>query len=360
MRNFKRFLVLSVDYEIFGNGTGDVRQHVVEPAERMARLCERYKVPLTVFVETEELVAFRRYPEELQRDLGYEPASVIEEQVASFASRGHDIQLHLHPEWFGAEYRNRRWSLRPDKGTIDSLHETADEAEAHIRERKALLEKISGQKVTAYRAGAFSAQPGRKLLRALEVSGITIDSSVVKGLTRSDEYTSFDYRSLPPRSIWRVGQDVTQADEDGAVWEIPIYSVRRRRYQQATWRRLRAKFSSHVPKERQADMMQQFKPKGGVGQFLRMLAQPVPMKLDFHNVSPWALLRWIKAAPEPSPGLPDVLVAIGHTKEHIDDSAFEKLLRLVTSDVSLEIVSFDAVAKLLTPHPRSPSILLGR
>jgi hypothetical protein len=31
-----RKLILSVDYEIFGNGSGDVRQHVIEPVRQHA------------------------------------------------------------------------------------------------------------------------------------------------------------------------------------------------------------------------------------------------------------------------------------------------------------------------------------
>ena len=41
--NRSRQLLLTLDYEIFGNGSGDVRQHMVEPTERMARICERYE-----------------------------------------------------------------------------------------------------------------------------------------------------------------------------------------------------------------------------------------------------------------------------------------------------------------------------
>jgi len=77
------------------------------------------------------------------------------------------------------------------------------------------------------------------------------------------------------------------------------------------------------------------------------LGQHIPVKMDFHNVSPRALLRWTKSAPEPSPGLPDVLVMIGHTKEHIDDTSFENLLRLISADSSLKVVTFDAIANLL-------------
>jgi hypothetical protein len=49
-----RKLILSVDYEIFGNGSGDVRQHVIESARRMAAICEKHGVPLAVFFELEE------------------------------------------------------------------------------------------------------------------------------------------------------------------------------------------------------------------------------------------------------------------------------------------------------------------
>lgn len=352
MKDSKRFIVLSVDYEIFGNGSGDVRQHVTEPAERMAQLCERYHVPLTVFVETEELVAFERYRDTLQRDLGYSPVDLIKEQIASFASRGHDIQLHLHPEWVGAAYEDRRWLLHREKGTVDSLHPTAEETERYISDRKTLLEGISGRKVTAYRAGAFSAQPARKLLPALAANGIAIDSSVVKGLIRADEHVAFDYRNTPPKSAWRVARDVACEDEYGSVWEVPIHSVPRRRFQQATWRRLRAKFSAHVPKDRQADMMKQFGMGGKKTHFLKSLLARVPSKLDFHNISPETMLRWIRTSPEASPGLPDVLVAIGHTKEHVDDKAFDKLLRLLTSDPQLEVVGFSDVAKLLPAAKR--------
>jgi len=55
-----RHVVISVDYEIFGNGEGDVRQHTVDPTNRMARLCEKYGAPLTVFFEVEEYLAFEK------------------------------------------------------------------------------------------------------------------------------------------------------------------------------------------------------------------------------------------------------------------------------------------------------------
>jgi hypothetical protein len=354
-RDSKRWLVLSVDYEIFGNGSGDVRQHIVEPADRMARLCRRYAMPLTVFFEVEEYLAFERFDEPLKQTLGYSPSRLIREQIISLAEKGHDIQLHLHPEWYDARFDNRHWQLRMDKQTVDSLFESQGETDRYVAQRKevvdALIGRVApGRKVTTYRAGAFRAQPGTKLLRALEANGILIDSSVVKGLQCGNGHLDLDYRNAPSaKGPWRIKDDVARENPKGGIWEFPIYSVMRRRLHQATPRRLRAKFSRNVPKDRQRDMINQLGVRGvNPLKSLRFLWQKVPIKLDFHNVSPGKLLDWIRSAPKPEGGKPDLLVLIGHTKEHTDDKAFETLLKRIAADPGLEVVTFDNVAKALS------------
>lgn len=350
----QRHIVLSVDYEIFGNGEGDVRQHVVRPTERMAGLCEKYGMPLTVFFEVEEYLAFERHREALVQSLGFDPASLIREQIISLAAAGHDIELHLHPEWYEADFRDGKWRLRREKATVDSLFDSQEETTNYIAERKSVIEKMiasSGrqQKVKVYRAGAFSAQPGAKLLAALAENGFVIDSSVVKGLVKNKGAACLDYRKAPSaKEPWRVSRDVAQSDPSGPIWEVPIYSRMRRRFQQATWRRLRAKFSGNIPKAQQQDMMQQF----GVGRnpisILKFLTQPVPIKLDFHNQSPRTLVSWIKSAPAPLNGGPDVVVLIGHTKEHTDDHAFEAFLALARADRHLKVAGFAEIAEMLS------------
>ena len=354
-RESQRSLVISVDYEIFGNGTGDVKRHIVEPADRMARLCKRYAVPLTVFFEVEEYLAFERFDEPLKRALGYSPSRLIREQITSLAEKGHDIQLHLHPEWYGARFDNGHWRLRMDKQTVDSLFESQAEVDRYVAQRKEVVEALTcrvapGRKVTTYRAGAFRAQPGIKLLRALEANGILIDSSVVKGLQCGNGRLDLDFRNAPSaKGPWRIKDDVATEDPKGGLWEFPIYSVMRRRLHQATPRRLRAKFSRNVPKDRQREMLNQLGVSGmNLLKSLRFLWQKAPIKLDFHNVSPRKLLDWIRSAPKPAAGKPDLLVLIGHTKEHTDDKAFETLLKRIAADPGLEIITFDDLAKTLS------------
>ena len=177
---------------------------------------------------------------------------MIRDQIGSLAKQGHDVQLHLHPEWHGADYRDDQWILHPEQRTVDGLFQTQAEVTDYIAQRKGLIERLcraggDARKVRAYRAGAFSAQPGGKLLAALAENGILIDSSVVKGLHGPGR--AFDYRQAPSaKGPWRVKEDVACEDPSGPVWEFPIYSVMGRRFNQLTLNRLRAKFSKNVPK----------------------------------------------------------------------------------------------------------------
>jgi hypothetical protein len=320
----------------------------------MARLCEKYGASLTVFFEVEEYLAFERHRDALIAALGYDPAALIRRQIISLAVAGHDIQLHLHPQWHRAGFQNGKWILQREKNTVDSLFETQAETDHYIADRKAVIEKMLAEagrqeKVTVYRAGAFSAQPGTKLLGALAKNGFVIDSSVVKGLVQDKGYgSSLDYRKAPSaKEPWRVRRDVIEIDPAGPIWEVPIYSRMRRRFQQLTVRRLRAKFSKNIPKAQRHDMVEQL----GIGKnpvrILKFLAQPIPIKLDFHNQSPQTLVAWIKSAPAPVNGGPDVVVLIGHTKEHTDDRAFEKFLALARAERGIKVSGFGEVARML-------------
>lgn len=345
-----RYLALTVDYEIFGNGTGDVRQHVTGPAEHMARTLERVGAPLTVFVEMEEQTAFEQHASALRAQLGYDPGALIRTQIADLAQRGHDFQLHLHPEWHRCAWSVAGWQLHRHTHTVDALYEDQGAITDYLRERKTRLEEYCGQRVTSYRCGAFAAQPGRKLLHALAENDFVIESSVVCGMRRDEPTVQLDYRNAPrAHRSWRVREDVAQPDATGAITEIPIHSVMGRRFHQLTGQRLRAKFSRNVPKQGQGEMLERFGlSKRRPWSFLKFLWQPVPLKLDFHNVTPRQLLRWIRSAPAPHPDDPlDVLVLIGHTKEHINPAAFEEFVRLVSADPELKIISLTRVAEML-------------
>jgi hypothetical protein len=94
--------------------------------------------------------------------------------------------------------------------------------------------------------------------------------------------------------------------------------------------------------------------KLGIGKnpvkILKFLAQPIPIKLDYHNQPPHTLVNWIKSAPAAAKGGLDVVVLIGHTKEHTDDVAFEKFLALAKAARGLKFSGFGEIAQALRPQ----------
>lgn len=102
---------------------------------------------------------------------GEEPLRTI---VRMIADEGHDVQLHLHPEWTD----ELPFALIPDHhAKRQFLHMyTRQEQQVLIGHGKAALERILGRPVTAFRAGSFAAN--RDTYHALEACGIAIDSSL--------------------------------------------------------------------------------------------------------------------------------------------------------------------------------------
>ena len=60
-------------------------------------------------------------------------------------------------------------------------------------------------------------------------------------------------------------------------------------------------------------------------------------------------MEYINGAPRSNDGIPDVLVLIGHSKEHLFDEPFAEFLRLVSKDPNLKVSGFGEIAELVAP-----------
>ena len=98
-------LLLTCDYEVFGDGSGDINECVIAPANRLMDICEKYNARITFFVDVCEYWAFKDVEEKGGfEDKNYKPATIIENQLKKIIQRRHDVQLHLHPQWINYEY----------------------------------------------------------------------------------------------------------------------------------------------------------------------------------------------------------------------------------------------------------------
>ncbi len=102
--------ILTFDYEMFGSGKGSIQKHLIEPTNKIISLLKKRGVKATFFVEQLEIdaiIALRNnYAEDSQE---YEDSLAVERQILYLAEQGHDIQLHLHPQWFNAKYIDKHW-----------------------------------------------------------------------------------------------------------------------------------------------------------------------------------------------------------------------------------------------------------
>ena len=229
-------LILSLDYEIFGNGAGDVMRDIIEPTNRLLDIFDSQGAKLTIMFEAAEYWAFKQMEDKL--DLGYSPAKAMEEQAQDAIKRGHDVQLHLHPQWIGAELENCLWCVRMNQWCIADLphglgdHEDEYSIMGALSKGKRTLESMlcpvkPAYECIAFRAGGFHIQPSSLVISAMKAVGLLIDSSVVQGLYVQSPQWRCDFRAAVSSYgyWWTTADDVCRSGPEGEqILELPVYS----------------------------------------------------------------------------------------------------------------------------------------
>jgi hypothetical protein len=189
-------LVLADDWELRGDGSGNMR--AIQFAT-IRRLCEVYKacgLRASFNVEVLQQLAHRRLGDE-NRELG-SLADEWEDVVRDVYQGGHDVQLHLHPQWTKARYEAGRWSLLASWSILDY---EADRVEDMILEGKEYLEGLlrpldPSYRCVSFRSGSWCIAPGAHVLKALAQAGIVFDMSIAEGLHYDTEHIQLDYRVI--------------------------------------------------------------------------------------------------------------------------------------------------------------------
>src|SRR5947209_1806472 len=108
--------IFSIDYEIYGDGHGSLRDLVYEPARRLRSLFEKAGAKLVVFVEAAEFEKVDQFRTDPAID-------DIKEQIREFHRDGHEIALHIHPQWCNARYEAGAWILDYEEYSLGHLSE---------------------------------------------------------------------------------------------------------------------------------------------------------------------------------------------------------------------------------------------
>jgi hypothetical protein len=304
--------IFTIDYEIYGNGEGSLRELVYEPAERLAAIFRKHEKRFVAFVEAAEL--------EVIEAQSTDPAiELVKAQIKDFYREGFEIGLHLHPQWYNAKREDGRWMLDYGEYNLCTLPQTRI---AEIVDRAiAWLRKVTGEadySPLAFRAGNWLFQPAQPAADILADRGVKVDSSVFKGGRRHEH--GLDYRrALRNGYYWKFTEAADVPDRKGSMKELPIYTR-----MVPFWRLLNSKRIS----------MEQKGSSGQTGRqrlyrLLDLLRFSHPLKLDFCRMTIDELTGMVDEElreDRKDPSIFRPIAAIGHTKELIDFETIERFL----------------------------------
>lgn len=323
--------IFSIDYEIYGNGEGALRELVYEPARELKNIFDKTGSKLVIFVEVAELEKFEAY--------GPDPVIIdVKQQVKEFYQHGHEIALHLHSQWCNASYKNDGWVLDYEEYNLctlpsDRIAEIIDNALYYLR---TTLDSPDYTPIS-FRAGNWLFQPTEAAARALAARGIKIDSSVFKG---GLQYLyKLDYRSAIGNGyFWKFYANVNTPDPKGILLEIPIYTQMVPFWKIITSKRvgLQQKGSS-----------EQDTIKGKLFRILDRLRFRQPLKFDFCRMTITELTNMVDRIireDEADTASFRPIVAIGHTKDLVDFQTVESFL-VYLSKKGIRSSTFEEVYK---------------
>jgi hypothetical protein len=189
------YLALTHDWELRGDGSGDIEQIQFAPLRRLLEIYARCGVRTTILPDLMQQIRFRQLEAEHPE---LKPlADSWDEHVREAFRQGHDIQLHLHPQWLNAPYDAGRWH---PNGDWSILNYERDAARAMLASGQEYLETLlrpidSTYRCLAFRAGALAAAPSEHLFRSLAAVGIQLDVSIAGGVFVKNDKLQLDYHN---------------------------------------------------------------------------------------------------------------------------------------------------------------------
>lgn len=327
--------VFTLDYEIYGNGQGSLRELVLDPTRRLAELFGEFGLHFVIFAEA---VEFARM-EEAQSDPDF---AAVGTQLRELRAAGHEIGLHLHPWWARARYHDGRWCLDWSETSICAI--APDRAEAIVSGAIRYLRKVLRDPYftpLSFRSGLWTMQPTQLIARVLARHGIQVDSSVFKG--GRVKSLGLDYRpALKNPGSWRFTDDVNVPDAMGVLWEIPIHTQ-----MVPFWQMLRRKRLQLQGKTRHASQGSPL--TRALRDFVRLR---YPRKLDFCRMTIEEMTETVENVLEERQWRTDTspIVVIGHSKDFVDAEAVRRFLDFLR-ERDITVATF---SRLFCPEPQTP------
>lgn len=222
-------LVLADDWELRGDGSGNIRAIQFGTLRKLREVYERHGLRASFNAEVLQQLGHLRFADD-HAEL-HDAAMEWEELVRETYARGHDVQLHVHPQWTDAAYEGGRWALRAPWSILDhppeGVRSLLAEAKAYLED---LLRRVEPRyRCLSFRSGSWCIAPGAHVLPVLAELGIVFDTSIVDGLVQKTAHVDLDYREIdePFLPYYPRMEDARRmAETPQPVVEVPTHSFR--------------------------------------------------------------------------------------------------------------------------------------
>lgn len=218
-------IYITLDYELFfGDITGTPENCLIRPMDDLLISIEKYNIKLIIFVDAAYLLRMNQLKDvysQINKDY-----KLVTNHIIDLKEKGHDIQLHFHPQWL---YSN--WNEKENRWILDFNHYKLSDMDLEFAyqsfsDAKNILDTLIQEKTNAFRAGGYSLETFKDYIRLFKLNGITVDSSVFRGAKMQSDFLLYDYRKIPSKIIYNFSDSIKKENENGEFKELSINSCK--------------------------------------------------------------------------------------------------------------------------------------
>ena len=363
------YLAFVDDWELRGNGSGDVRELQFRPMRELVKIYNRHGIRGSFNAEVMQQLTFRKF------QTAHSTLKVLADEwddtVRETFRQGHDIQLHAHPQWCGAKYENGEWNLSADWSILNYEHEAARQI---ITECKEYLENLlrpidPNYRCVSFRSGSWCIAPSPHMLDLLVDLGIVFDMSIVGGVRYETRNISLDYTKceetfLPYYPVMTDARRVS--DKRQEIISVPtnhFYGSRRQVFKHHVSKALRKLKRTIAPVATQSSNVrpgietygQEWAQTSHASTLTRLYEKGlVPYVMGKHHISDiaqldYALLKEMLASIRRravSSGLSNIPIILeNHTKDIQDFSHIERFIQDVANSPDIKCLTLTELAR---------------
>jgi SAM-dependent methyltransferase len=341
------FAAITIDYETWHplpeGWKIDWDKDVFEPTEHFFDVCGSQGVSITLMAEMGEYFWLKQFDPPV--------AAKMENQWRDAVQKGHDVQIHLHPNWLpetGARFENGKWYW---DWSISKCSEYPGDLTKLIRRCKETLESLLQQinpsyRAICFRAGTYKVQPFDRLYDALAANGIQADSSVYAGGFSTERGYDFRlaYSDHQPYFAAHYDPQLKSTPSECGVIELPIFTYQRdkrwfldNREALRFAERIATYLSKHFDRSQSSESHRHTKQLKKLA--LIAYALMGPLGLWRNRIVPRALAQMVASYPPERLVGNEYFVMIGHTKGEHDFDAIRRNLEELRTDKRISFVT---------------------